>query len=336
MAWVESHQSLERHPKTLGLMAIMGWSLRETIGTLHIFWWWCIDYAPDGDLRKHSNAVLAVAAGLSPAAGDQFIKAMVECRGKDETGSQRPGFIEKQPYFRLRNWWKRVGRFLQARYKSDPAFLEKVRSAYGASRNLVASNSQQTESPLPQTPISSQDQAVTNPNQPKPTRDISPVSSLNDKEETPPFEPAKTKKPTKGKKTPVAYWAELIDFIKKRWELKKPSGVWEFSGQDAALLNAKARLYGVPKLMALYVIYLRTPDPWYIKHGYDIPTFCEALGWLVDQPGWKEAAAKYDLQLNSPKTAEEKANVEKVGQVLSSMMNGKITENRKAVGELRS
>lgn len=302
-------------------MAMLGWDLDTTIGKLHRFWWWCVDYAPDGDLRKHSNAVLAVAVGLNPTAGDQFIEAMVKCGGTDS-----PGFIEKKPYFRVRNWWKRVGRFLQARYKSDPVFLDNIRRLYGVGCEQVASYSQQEESPVPQTPLTPQYQAVNQPNQSKPTKDLSPVSSLNDKEETSPFaSPNKGKKgQTAKKKPPVVHWAKLIDFIKTRWQYKKPDGAWEITEKDLKMLNGKARLYGVPKLMALYVIYLRTKDPWYDKHGYDIPTFCEALNWLIDQPGWKEAFTKYDAELNKPKTPEEKASVGEVANVLSSMMNGKV------------
>lgn len=39
MAWIESHQQLERHPKTHELMGLMGWDLDATIGKRMRGWW---------------------------------------------------------------------------------------------------------------------------------------------------------------------------------------------------------------------------------------------------------------------------------------------------------
>ena len=50
MAWIESHQELARHPKTRRLSRELGVSLPGAIGQLHLFWYWAIDHAPDGDL----------------------------------------------------------------------------------------------------------------------------------------------------------------------------------------------------------------------------------------------------------------------------------------------
>ena len=50
MAWIESHQSLARHPKMRRLARKLGVSTPTAIGHLHLLWWWALDYAPDGEL----------------------------------------------------------------------------------------------------------------------------------------------------------------------------------------------------------------------------------------------------------------------------------------------
>ena len=60
MSWIESHQSLRDHPKTRKLARRVG-GLPQAIGLLHMLWWWCMDYAPDGDLSKHDAEDIAIA-----------------------------------------------------------------------------------------------------------------------------------------------------------------------------------------------------------------------------------------------------------------------------------
>lgn len=125
MAWIESHQSLRDHPKVFDLMRLMGWDLDSTLGKLHRFWWWCVDYAEDGDLRKHNDARIGAAAGLSGEASKKFVQAMVEAR-----------WLDRKPYFRVHEWWSYIGRFLQVKYKRKAKKWKRVRDLYeGGSRN---------------------------------------------------------------------------------------------------------------------------------------------------------------------------------------------------------
>lgn len=62
MAWIESHQSLGRHPKMLRLAARVGVSAPQVIGHLHYLWWWTLDYVPDGDLSRFEAREIAVAS----------------------------------------------------------------------------------------------------------------------------------------------------------------------------------------------------------------------------------------------------------------------------------
>lgn len=57
-AWIESHQTLRNHPKTRRLARNVG-SLAAAIGHLHCLWWWCMDYAPDGDLSRFDDSDVA-------------------------------------------------------------------------------------------------------------------------------------------------------------------------------------------------------------------------------------------------------------------------------------
>jgi len=105
MTWLQSHHTLERNPKTLILMAEMGWDLDTAIAKLHRFWWWVLDYALDGSLEKHQPETLAGAIGLPAERGDEFLAAMIKAR-----------FIDQTPYLRLHNWWKYAGPFLRGKY----------------------------------------------------------------------------------------------------------------------------------------------------------------------------------------------------------------------------
>ncbi len=108
MAWIESHKELERHPKVLHLMGLLGTDLDRVLGGLHRFWWWCLDYAEDGDLRKYSRDTLTNTIGIDV---DKLIKAK---------------FIDEQPYLRVHDWWDYIGRFLQTKYKNYPEKWQRI------------------------------------------------------------------------------------------------------------------------------------------------------------------------------------------------------------------
>lgn len=120
MAWIESHQNLERHPKRVDLSARMKWSKPETIGRLHLLWWWTLDFAEDGDLRKYNDGQIAEAMCVDIAQAGELVAALVEAR-----------WLEREPYFRIRNWWSYIGRFLHVKYgKRDLDKIKRIRAAY--------------------------------------------------------------------------------------------------------------------------------------------------------------------------------------------------------------
>jgi hypothetical protein len=83
MAWIESHQSLRNHPKLTRLCNELKICRAQGIGHLHIFWWWCIDYASTGSLSKYTALQIADGADWD---GDpeQFVEAMKAAGFLDE------------------------------------------------------------------------------------------------------------------------------------------------------------------------------------------------------------------------------------------------------------
>lgn len=145
MAWIEAHQNLRDHPKVLDLVNLMEWDLDTTIGKLFRFWWWCVDYAEDGDLRKHNDNRLAVAVGLNGKDGERFVGSMVQSC-----------WIDRKPYFRVHDWWDYFGRFLQVKYKNSPEKWRKIQELYqqkeggskGSSKNHIPNLTKPNQYPL--------------------------------------------------------------------------------------------------------------------------------------------------------------------------------------------
>jgi hypothetical protein len=59
MAWIESHQALGAHPKTIRLAALLKVRVPEAVGLLHFLWWWALDYAPNGLVSVTDQPVVA-------------------------------------------------------------------------------------------------------------------------------------------------------------------------------------------------------------------------------------------------------------------------------------
>lgn len=153
MSWIESHQKLKEDLKTAAVAAEMGWNVYECIGRLHVFWWWCVDHLEDGDLRRYNDVVIASIAGVAAGDARRFIDAMIVGAGTPE----RPdGFFEREPYFRIRNWWKFTRRFMQKRYERTPEKWRAIAANYGdregakAAGPLAGSTAELTNQPTNQ------------------------------------------------------------------------------------------------------------------------------------------------------------------------------------------
>lgn len=121
MAWIESHQQLLRHPKTARLARLLGVSVPTAIGHLHCFWWWAMDYAPDGDLSHADELDIATAAMWE---GDErtFFEAL-----------ERAGFIDLDPV-RIHDWDDYGGK-LNRKRAAHAERMKQARAAHDPDRD---------------------------------------------------------------------------------------------------------------------------------------------------------------------------------------------------------
>lgn len=119
MAWIRSEQSVERHPKKLELQTLLQVDSDTVIGRLHRFWWWCLDYALDGDLRKHTPETLCAACDIP-------LEMLIKVRLVDTT-----------PHLRIHDWWDFVGNYLKMRFKDHPQKWREIEQQYNTTRNTI-------------------------------------------------------------------------------------------------------------------------------------------------------------------------------------------------------
>ena len=96
MAWIESHQDLDDHPKTRKAAQLLGLSIPAMVGHLHILWHWALKYAQDGDLTDYSESDIALGARWD-GDGGRFVRALVDPR----VGTRRSGCLERAADGRL-------------------------------------------------------------------------------------------------------------------------------------------------------------------------------------------------------------------------------------------
>jgi hypothetical protein len=139
MSWIESHSQVKDHPKTGDLRAAMGWSLGTTIGNLHLFWWWCMAYAEDGDLSKHNPERIAIAMDLPPEQGKKVLAAL-----------SASGWVDKKPYLRVHDWWQYAGPFLRSKYKRTENVWMAIKCLYVTVAREVPATLEPTNQPTNQ------------------------------------------------------------------------------------------------------------------------------------------------------------------------------------------
>jgi len=105
MAWIEVHQSLASHHKTMALAEALGIKPPQAVGHVVLFWLWALDNAPTGDLTDLSPRMIAAASqwGRRP---EIFIEAMIAS-----------GFLARASDFTIsiHNWQDYTGRLIQRR-----------------------------------------------------------------------------------------------------------------------------------------------------------------------------------------------------------------------------
>lgn len=112
MAWLRSEQSLLHHPKTVHLKSLLNIDTATVIGRLHMLWWWCLDYAYDGDLSKKETKVIEDACQVP-------LKLLI-----------RAGFVDSKPYRRIHSWYEIQGNYLRSRFKDQPEKWQRIKKMY--------------------------------------------------------------------------------------------------------------------------------------------------------------------------------------------------------------
>lgn len=111
-SWVRSEQSLPRHPKTLKLCRLTNLEVDTVIGRIHLLWYWALDFAFDGDLRKFDPKTIELACHLP-------LKQL-----------QSAGFIDVRPFRRIHDWWDYAGNYLKLKYKNTPEKWMQIEKLY--------------------------------------------------------------------------------------------------------------------------------------------------------------------------------------------------------------
>lgn len=107
MTWIESHQELREHPKTKRCARLLGIGTPQMVGHLQFLWWWCLDYAEDGDLSRYDAFDIADAAGWEGDASE-FVDALMNCGPGDGYG-----FLNTD--LAVHDWNEYAGRLLEQR-----------------------------------------------------------------------------------------------------------------------------------------------------------------------------------------------------------------------------
>ena len=111
MAWIESHQDLRKHPKTLMAVTALHVDRHKFIGHLHCLWWWGLDVADlEGRLPSGTTpAVIADAAEWPVAKAQSFVAALMDCKGNEPEDT---GFLELlDGRYILHDWWEYAGKY---------------------------------------------------------------------------------------------------------------------------------------------------------------------------------------------------------------------------------
>lgn len=85
MAYVEAHAGLRDHLKTKKVARLLGVPKVQVIGHLLCLWWWCQEYAQDGDLSGFDCADIADAAEWE-GEPETFVNALLNCGAKGGAG----------------------------------------------------------------------------------------------------------------------------------------------------------------------------------------------------------------------------------------------------------
>ena len=159
MAWIESHTSLEKHPKLIRLQTAMRWSRNETVGFLHRFWWMVLEVSPSGDVTALS----------SPEVMSETLNMKVDLVGEALEQMEKVGLLDRTGDGKLivHGWLDYAGIYLStSKFKRFPERMAEIRAVHGLSKD---------------NPGTVRDTKPTEPNQPdQPTKTKPPLPPPGD------------------------------------------------------------------------------------------------------------------------------------------------------------
>lgn len=174
MAWIESHQSLLRHPKLIMLSETLKVDRIKLIGHLHCLWWWALDFADvDGTLPAQiTPKMLAEGAQFPSKRSADFVNALINC------GGGKSGFVEvKNGHYVLHNWIDYAGKLILKRERDRDRKREErggvsYRTSNGQSNGQAqgrpndVAGTQPTVPTQPHTTVPNQPNSTTHPHTP--------------------------------------------------------------------------------------------------------------------------------------------------------------------------
>jgi hypothetical protein len=114
MTWIKSHATVAQHPKVRRAAKALQVSVPEMIGHLHLLWWWCLEFAQDGDVSPFSAEELADAA-MWEGDAEAFVQSLMNCGLGDGAGLLE---IDESDRLVVHDWMEYAGVLVERR-KAD-------------------------------------------------------------------------------------------------------------------------------------------------------------------------------------------------------------------------
>lgn len=138
MAWIESHQSLGKHHKTIQASVELKMDRHKLIGHLQTLWWWGLDNADiDGFLTVGTTPeMIATGAEIPKRSAEKFVKTMVKVGFIDEITEKKDGKTEKFTIYKLHDWYQYAGK-LNAKREANRERMRDSRAKHVRHTNLA-------------------------------------------------------------------------------------------------------------------------------------------------------------------------------------------------------
>jgi hypothetical protein len=134
MAYIEAHQSLFTHRKTLRLGRLLGMDRFCVVGRLIALWCWALDNAPDGVVAVADSDILADVMGWqSDREPAELCEALVAAGFFEHAAADDgtvTGTASSSGFYVLHDWYQYAGKLIEKR-KSDAERKRRERSGTG-------------------------------------------------------------------------------------------------------------------------------------------------------------------------------------------------------------